>query len=387
MHLSEILIHLGEEREHYFNAVSPPIIQSSNFAFKTLDSFRKAMADEQGHHLYTRGNNPTVKILREKLAALEKTEDALVFGSGSAAVANAVLSVVKAGDHIVCVEAPYTWTKNLLQQFLARFGVTHTFVDGTSLEKIEAAIQANTKLLFLESPNSLTFELQDLKACADLAKKHGLITCIDNSYASPIFQNPADSGIDLIIHSATKYLNGHSDVVAGVVCGSKALLANMFIHEYMTLGGIISPHDAALMIRGLRTLEIRMQRIDQSTQKILSYLKVNPLVDKILHPFDVDFPQRALALKQMRGTGGLFSVFLKADKIEQMEDFFHRIRRFLLAVSWGGHESLILPSAAFYKIPGKPDSPIPWNMIRFYVGLEDPDWLIEDLEQAFEALK
>ncbi|MCB0644600.1 MAG: aminotransferase class V-fold PLP-dependent enzyme, partial [Phaeodactylibacter sp.] len=195
MHLSDILIHLGEERQNYFNAVSPPVIQSSNFAYNSLDAFRAAMANEQGHHLYTRGNNPTVEILRKKLAALEGTEDALVFGSGSAAIASTVISTVQAGDHIVCVESPYTWTKNLLQQFLQRFGVTHTFVDGTSMEQIESAIQPNTRLLYLESPNSLSFELQDLKACAALAKKHGILTCIDNSYASPIFQQPASLGI------------------------------------------------------------------------------------------------------------------------------------------------------------------------------------------------
>ncbi|GJM31330.1 MAG: cystathionine gamma-synthase [Saprospiraceae bacterium] len=386
MHLSEILIHLGEEREKYFNAVSPPVIQSSNFVFKDLAAFRQAFSSELDNHVYTRGNNPTVAILRKKVAALEGAEDALIFGSGSAAVANAVLSQVQAGDHIVCVESPYSWTKTLLQQFLMRFGVSHTYVDGRDLGKIEAAIQGNTRLLYLESPNSLTFAIQDLEACAKLAKAKNITTIIDNSYASPIFQQPILHGIDLVVHSATKYLNGHSDVVAGVVCGSKEKIQKIFAEEFMTLGGIISPHDAALMIRGLRTLELRMHRSDQSSRKIAAFLEQQPQIEQVLHPLLPSFPQYELASKQMKGTGGLFSAYLNAASKQDMEQFVHRLKRFLMAVSWGGHESLILPSIGFYDIPGRENSPLPWNLVRFYIGLEDPDWLIEDLTQALQVL-
>lgn len=386
MHLSEILIHLGEDRENYFNAVSPPVIQSSNFAFHTLDEFRAAMGNELNSHIYTRGNNPTVAILRKKLAALEKAEDALVFSSGSGAVATAVLANVKSGDHIVCVQKPYSWTTALLTKFLPRFGVEHTFVDGRDIEQIKAALRPNTTLLYLESPNSLTFELQDLAACAKLAKERGIVTAIDNSYASPIFQRPIEYGIDLVIHSGTKYLNGHSDVVNGVVCGSKEMIERIFENEYMTLGNIIAPHDASLIIRGLRTLELRMQRTNASAQKIVAFLENHPKIEQIIYPLSPSFPQYELAKKQMQGAGGLFSVLLNADSIEKVEAFFHRLKRFLLAVSWGGHESLVLPTAGFYKIPGRADSPISWKMVRFYIGLEDPDWLIEDLEQALEVL-
>lgn len=386
MHLSEILTHLGEDRELYFNAVAPPVIQSSNFAFNTLGEFRQAFTNELNHHIYTRGNNPTVQILREKLAALEKAEDALVFASGAGAVACAVMAQVSAGDHVVCVEAPYSWTKILLTKLLPRFGVTCTFIDGRHIENIERAIQPNTRVLYLESPNSLTFELQDLAACAQLAKSRGIITCIDNSYCSPIYQNPIEWGIDLVIHSGTKYLNGHSDVVVGVVCGSKNLIQKIFDTEMMTLGNIISPHDASLVLRGLRTLELRVQRSFESALKIAQYLEQHPKIEKVLYPFLPSFPQYELAKKQMRGAGGLFSVYLKADSIEQAEAFFHRLQRFLLAVSWGGYESLVLPTAAFYKIPGRPDSPLPWNLVRFYIGLEDPEWLIEDLDQALSVI-
>lgn len=386
MHLSEILTHLGEAREQYFQAVAPPVIQTSNFVFPTLQAFREAFTDELSHHVYTRGNNPTVAMLRTKLAALEGAEDCLVFGSGVAAVAASVIANVNQGDHVVCVQAPYSWTKILLTTFLPRFGVSHTFVDGRDMAEIERAIQPNTKVLYLESPNSLTFDIQDLDACARLARSRNITTIIDNSYASPLFQQPIRHGIDLVVHSGTKYLNGHSDVVVGVVCGSKAMIKRIFDLEYMCLGGILSPHDAALVIRGLRTLELRMLRSNDSAMQIATYLEQHPKVERVLHPLLPSFPQYELAKKQMTGAGGLFSVYLKAGNIERVEAFTGRLRRFLMAVSWGGHESLALPMAGFYNIPGRPDSSQPWNLVRFYIGLEDPQWLIEDLEQALEVL-
>jgi len=251
------------------------------------------------------------------------------------------------------------------------------------LKAIEQAIQDNTKLLYLESPTSATFKLQDLEACAALAKKYGLVSIIDNSYSSPIFQNPIDFGIDIVVHSATKYLNGHSDVVVGVLASSKKIVQQIFESEFMTLGGIISPQSASLVIRGLRTLELRMERSNSSAQKIIEFLEKHPKVVEIRHPFHPSFPQHELAKKQMRGTGGLFSIILKAEKVEQVENFFKKLKRFLLAVSWGGHESLVLPFCAFHGMEGKKsESTTNWRLVRFYIGWEDPDWLIEDLEQA-----
>lgn len=385
-HLSHILTHLGEDREQYFQAISPPIIQSSNFAFPDLGAFREAFSDELSHYVYSRGNNPTVEILRKKLAALEGTEDALVFSSGAGAVATAVIGNVKAGDHVICQQNPYSWTSALLRKFLSRFGVEHTFVDCSDLEAIEAAIRPNTTVLYLESPNTMTFECQDLSACAALARKHGLVTMIDNSYSSPIYQNPAAFGIDIVLHSGTKYLNGHSDVVVGVLCASKAMVKKLFESELMTLGGILPPQEAALVIRGLRTLPMRLQRSNDSAQWIIAKLDNHPKVEKLWYPFHASFPQLELAKRQMRGCGGLFSVRFKTDSMEKMEAFIHRLKRFLMAVSWGGHESLIIPTIGFYKVPGKPDSALSWQFVRFYIGLEDPEWLWEDLEAAMEVL-
>ena len=386
MHLSEILNHLGEDRQQYFNAVSPPIIQSSNFAFDSIEDFKNAIGDELGHHIYTRGNNPTVAILRKKLAALAGAGDALVVASGAGATAMAVLANVKTGDHIICVKNPYSWTKNLLVDLLPRFEISATFVDATQVSTIESAIRDNTRIIYLESPNTMTFELQDLSACAKIAKQHGIITMIDNSNATPLFQRPIEHGIDLSIHTGTKYLNGHSDVVNGIICGSKQMIRKIFESEIMTLGNIISPHDAWLIIRGMRTLELRVNRSFNSALKIAEWMEKHPKFEKVLFPFLPSFPQYDLARRQMAGCAGLITAFLKTDSIEKVELFTRRLKRFLFAVSWGGHESLMVPMAAFYNIPGRDNPPYPFTLLRFYIGLEDPDWLIEDLEHALEMI-
>ncbi len=385
MHLSDILFHLAEDRENYFNAISPPVIQSSNFAFTDLTTFRQIFPNEIDNHIYTRGNNPTVNILRQKVAALEGAEDALVLSSGSAAVSAAVIANVKAGDHIVCVQAPYSWTTVLLTRFLPRFGVETTFVDGSDLAAIEAAIRPNTRVLYLESPNTLTFGLQDLAACAAICQRHHLVSIIDNSHCSPIFQQPIKHGIDIVIHSATKYLNGHSDVVGGVICSKRQMIEQIFATEYMTLGAIMSPHDANLMIRGLRTLELRMHRTDESARKVAAFLANHPKIKRVLYTFSADNPQLDIAKKQMSGNGGLLSIETTAATIEEAEAFFYALKRFTFAVSWGGHESLIFPTVALYGIEGRPNPPVPFGFARLYIGLEDADWLIEDLNQALNA--
>ncbi|MDX1479408.1 MAG: aminotransferase class I/II-fold pyridoxal phosphate-dependent enzyme [Saprospiraceae bacterium] len=384
--LSEILTALGEQREDYFRAMAPPIVQTSNFAFPTIEAFRQGILDERGSHVYTRGNNPTVEILRKKLAALEETDDALVLSSGSAACAMAIMSQVKSGDHVVCVRNPYSWTKALLSNYLPRFGVTTTYVDGTDVENIRTAIRPETRVIYLESPNTLTYELQDLSACADLAQEHGIVTMIDNSHASPIFQKPATLGIDLVIHTITKYLNGHSDVVAGAICGPDHLIDRIFFSEFMTLGAVVSPMDAALTIRGLRTLDLRMRRCADSAMQIVPWLKSHPKISQVLYPFDPDFPQYNLARRQMSGCGGLLTISVNAEKIEDVRRFVDALERFEIAVSWGGHESLVLPIAALYGLEGRDDPEVPWNVVRLYIGLEDPGYLIEDLERGLSVL-
>ena len=387
MDISYILNELGEEREHYFNAISPPIIQTSNFALKTVKEFRAALADEYYFDLYSRGNNPTLNILRKKLAALDGAEDALVFASGVASISVPILALVQQGDHIVSVDNPYSWTIKLFKNLLPKFGVTTTFIDGTDIENFKQAIRPETKLIFLESPNTFTYELQDLSAVAGLAKSQGILTMIDNSYCSPLYQRPIELGIDLSAQTATKYIGGHSDVVAGVVTGSKELIKKIFDHEFMTIGPALSPHSAWLLIRGLRTLPLRIQRSFESTKVVTDWLSKHPLVDRVIWPFREDFGQYELGQKQMQGCGGLFSFRLKDPALKKIETFCDSLQHILMAVSWGGHESLIIPSIAAVKEEeydaGEYNR---WQLIRMYVGLEEPEYLIRDLEQALAKI-
>jgi cystathionine beta-lyase len=385
MDLSHILTHLGEERELGYDAVVPPIVQSGNFTYPTVAAMRATVQQEFDRPLYTRGFNPTVAMLRKKLAALEHAEDALVFSSGSAAIAAAVMSFTKAGDHVVCVHKPYSWTKKLLAELLPRFGVEHTFVDGTDAENYRRALRPNTTFFILESPNSLTFELQDLAAVAAIAKEHGIITLCDNSFSSPLFQNPIDHGIDLVAHSATKYLNGHSDVVAGMIAGSHAHIRQVMAREFMTLGPAPSPHDAWLLMRGLRTLELRVNRSADNAAKVARFLEAHPKVKRVHWPGLESHPQHALAKRQMTRVAGLMSIELDAPDEAAVERFCDASKRFLIAVSWGGYESLQWPVCAL-KGPSGYYTELPFTMIRLYIGIEDADALIADLEQGLARI-
>jgi cystathionine beta-lyase/cystathionine gamma-synthase len=386
MDISYILNELGEERVNYFNAVSPPIMQTSNFVFNTVDAMRNAFADEYSTYLYSRGLNPTVDILRKKLAALDGAEDCLVFNNGAAATFAAVFANVKSGDHIVSVAKPYTWTQKMFNDILPRFNITTTYIDGTAIENFERAILPNTTLIYLESPNSWDYKLQDLKAVAELAKAENIITVIDNSYCTPLYQNVIKYGIDLAMQTATKYISGHSDTLGGVLSGSKKMIEKIFNSEYMNIGSGISPFNAWLLIRGLRTLPARLDRITASTKKVVDFLKQHPKVERVIFPFDESFPQYELAKQQMSGACGLLTFIIKAGTIGQIEKFCESLQHIFMAVSWGGHESLIIPKCSGIKPEAFNVSDIEHRMLRLYVGLEEPEYIIKDLEQGFEKM-
>lgn len=384
MDLSYILNELGEERENYFNAIAPPIIQTSNFAFKTVRDLREALSNEFEATLYSRGHNPTLNILRKKLAALDNAEDALVFSSGVAAISIPILALLQQGDHVVAVENPYSWTIKLFKDFLPKFGITTTFIDGTDLGNFKKTIRPETKLIYLESPNTFSYELQDLKAVADLARSKGIITMIDNSYCGPLFQKPIDLGIDLAAQTATKYIGGHSDVVAGVLTGSRELINRIFDREFMNIGASLSPHSAWLLIRGLRTMPLRIQHSFKGAEKITAWLQQHPAIDKVIWPFNADFKQSELAHRQMQGCGGLFSFMLKNSSLQKIETFCNNLKHILMAVSWGGHESLVIPTIATITKSEYDINNERHQLIRMYVGLEEADYLIKDLEQALD---
>lgn len=386
MDISYILNELGEDRSQYFNAVSPPIVQTSNFAFNTFEELRNAFANEESAFLYSRGKNPTVDILSKKLAALDGAEDALVFNSGASAIYCSVMANVKSGDHIISIKKPYSWATRLFDNVLIRFGIETTYIDGTKIENFVNALRPETRIIYLETPNTLTYELQDLQAVSELAKSRDIITIVDNSYCTPIYQKPHDFGIDLSIQSGTKYLGGHSDVLAGVLTGEREMLKKIFNEQLLNTGSGISPFNAWLILRGLRTLPMRLEHISKSTIKVVEYLKKHPKIEKVIFPFDKDFPQLELAHKQMKGACGLLTVVLKTDSLELIEKFTYSLKHFLVAVSWGGHESLILPQAGGLA-PEDFDVNIERHrMARIYIGFEDPDYLISDLDQALEVL-
>jgi len=386
MDLSYIINELGEEREAYYNAMAPPIFQTSNFVFKSVEALRKAFEDEMSDYLYSRGINPTVDILRKKLAALDNAEDCLVFNSGAAAIFASVLSTVKAGDHIVSVNKPYTWAQKMFDVILPRFGVTTSYIDGTQIENFERAILPTTSLIYLESPNSWDFALQDLQAVAELARAEDIITICDNSYCTPIYQKPIEAGIDMVLQSATKYIGGHSDTVAGILTGSSARLKKIFDSEYLCIGSGIQPFNAWLLIRGLRTLPLRLRQISETTGKIVEYLRQHPKVERVIVPFDESFPQYELAKRQMKGGCGLLSFVMEADTMGQIVKFCESLRHILMAVSWGGYESLVIPKCASLLESEFDASNPEHRMLRLYVGLEDAEYLVDDLENAFDMI-
>ena len=386
MDISYIINELGEERENYFNAVSPPIAQTSNFVFETVAELSKAFEDEMGGYLYSRGLNPTVEILRKKLAALDGAEDCLVFNSGAAAIFAGVFANVKSGDHIVSVNAPYTWAQRMFDVILPRFNISTTYIDGTATSNWAAATKGNTTFYYLESPNSWDFALQPIKEVAALAKSKGITTFIDNSYCTPIHQKPIGMGIDLAMQTATKYIGGHSDTLGGVLSGTKAMMKKIFDSEYLNIGSGIQPFNAWLLNRGLRTLPARLERITKTTIEVLNFLKQHPKVEQVIFPFDESFTQYELAKQQMTGACGLMTMVLRTNRREEIVKFCESLQHIMMAVSWGGHESLVIPKCSGIPVSDFDPSYAEHRYVRIYVGLEEPGYLIEDLKQAFDKI-
>jgi cystathionine beta-lyase/cystathionine gamma-synthase len=384
MDLSYIINELGEERGNYFNAIAPPIMQTSNFAFETIAELRKAFEDEMGGYLYSRGLNPTVDILRKKLAALDEAEDCLVFNNGAAAIFAGIFANVAAGDHIVSVREPYTWVQRMFDVVLPRFNVTVTYIDGRDIDNWENATRDNTRFYYLESPNSWDFALQDIEAVARLAQSRSITTLIDNSYCTPLYQKPIPMGIDMSVQTATKYIGGHSDTLGGVLCGSRQMIKKIFDSEYLNIGSGIQPFNAWLLLRGLRTLPARLDRINQTSREVVAFLKTHPMVEQVIFPGDESFPQYVLAKKQMKSACGLFTIVLRTERMETIERFCESLQHFFIAVSWGGHESLVIPKCAGLQ-PGEFDPANPVHRyVRLYTGLEEPAYLVADLQQALD---
>ncbi|HPF40020.1 MAG TPA: PLP-dependent aspartate aminotransferase family protein [Phycisphaerae bacterium] len=377
-----LCMHYGENREAMFGAAAPPIFQNSTFTYPDSASFHTRQDADATRFDYTRTGNPTTRILEQKIAKLEQGEDCRAFGSGMGAISAAILSCLKAGDHVVTIETVYGPTRRLFSDFLPRFGVETTYVRGTSIEDFEGAIKPNTRLFFVESPSSLFFELQDLPAVARLAREHEIVTMCDNSNATPVFQNPITMGIDVVIHTATKYIGGHSDVVAGLVVGSKERMRAIGRMEGELIGATCDPFAAWLMLRGLRTLPIRMERHRRSGLEVARFIASDPRVRRAFYPGLDLHPQHGLAKRQMRGQAGLFSFELRQASQEATFRVVDALKIFSIGVSWGGYESLAVPLNVVDPATGEPT----W-IIRLSIGLETVEDLKADLYQALNTLE
>ncbi|MEB2847399.1 aminotransferase class I/II-fold pyridoxal phosphate-dependent enzyme [Rhizobiales bacterium RZME27] len=363
---------------NFADAVVPPIFQTSLFTFSEYDEMIASYRGEKVRPIYTRGLNPTVRMFEEMLAKLEGAEDALGFASGMSAISASILSFVEPGDRIVAVNHVYPDAFRLFGTLLKRMKVEVTYVDGRDEESVAKALPG-AKILYLESPTSWVMEAHDVGALAALARKHGAISMIDNSWASPVFQRPITLGVDLVIHSASKYLGGHSDVVAGVVAGSKEMIARLKAEAYPYLGGKLSPFDAWLLIRGMRTLPLRMKAHQESALTIARRLQELDVVETVCHP---GLANRLPA--GLNGTSGLFSFIFKEGV--DIRTFADHLKLFKLGVSWGGHESLIVPGEVVLQQKAQPNSAHTFGIharsVRLHVGLEGTEVLWSDLQEA-----
>lgn len=378
-----MLAHLGEET-HHLGAVTPPIFQTSLFVHPNFESFATGYhhADcPEGPYTYSRVGNPNLNIVEKKVAALEGAEACKLFASGMAAISAATMSVLKTGDHIVCIDTAYGPTRNFLGQYLPRFGITTTFVEGLTTEEILAAVRPETKLLYLESPSSILFRSQDYRALSKFCKGRGIVTIADNTYCSGINQRPIEMGIDLVCHSATKFFSGHSDVCAGTVCGSHERIRTIHADEAQYFGSLMPPFPAWLVMRGLRTLPLRLKQSAETAEAMFGFLKGHPAVDEIFHAGDPDRADSELIRSQMSCFISLMTFIPKTQEQEKIVRFVEALKLFQLGVSWGGHESLIVAFPMEVPSWGKPR----W-VVRLYGGLEHPDDLVKDLDQAMRHL-
>lgn len=363
--------------------MAPPVVQTSLFAQASLDELALNLSSESRRHVYTRGQNPTVEAVEVKLARLERGAACKVFGSGMAAVGAALFGLLAAGDHVLFVNQIYGPTLQLARR-LERFGVSHDVVLDLDVDAVEAAIRPATRLIWIESPGTMTFRVLDVGAVTALARGHGILTVMDNSWSTPLLQKPITAGVDVVVHSATKYLGGHSDLVAGAVVGSAEILERIFYDAFLLLGGILGPFDAWLLNRGMRTLPERLRRHHASALAVARHLQAHPRVRRVFHPGlheDLDGRIRA----QLGGFSGLFSFELDSDDYREVAAVVDALTRFRIGVSWGGVESLVLS-------PCRPDNRealarlgIPYATIRLSIGLEPVDTLVEDLTAALSV--
>ncbi|MFX3672840.1 MAG: PLP-dependent aspartate aminotransferase family protein [Paenisporosarcina sp.] len=377
----EICLHRFEDNEHSNGAIVPPTYSNTLFIYRNFEKLADADNHQHDHYIYSRGMNPTVDIVEKKIAALERGEQCKCFSSGMAAITAAMFNSVQSEDHILVIGNVYTSTINLLK-YLKKFQVEYSIVYSTDIEAIKKATLSNTKMLYLESPTNLNFRLIDLKAVSRLAKSLNIRTVIDNTWATPLFQKPLTFGIDIVIHSASKYLGGHSDVMGGALITSASIMNTIFSEEFLLQGSVLVPDEATKLLKGLRTLPLRMKVHEESGLRLASFLETHEKVKKVHYPGLPSHPDFNLGKEQMTGYSGLLSFELESADFQNVAEVINKVKIFKIGVSWGSFESLIWSPNYGTNVENLRKEQINPGIIRIAVGQGDPDELIMDLKQA-----
>ncbi|PGS48290.1 methionine gamma-lyase [Bacillus sp. AFS041924] len=379
------LIHEGYKTSEYHGSLTPPLFHTSTYTFPTAQHGEQSFAGEREDFIYSRLGNPTVQILEERMAALEEGEAALAFGSGMAAVSATIFSLISTGDHILCSKGIYGCTYGFLEMLESKFGIQHNFCEMDTEEEIQDLIQENTKVIFIETPINPTMKVIDIEMVVEVAKKNNIIVVVDNTFCSPYLQKPLTLGCDIVLHSATKYISGHGDVVAGIVVCKTKELAERMAPIRKDIGAIMSPFDAWLLLRGLKTLAVRMDRQCENAEKVVSFLQTHPMVKDVFYPGDSKNPNHFIAAKQMKKGGGVFAFTIHGTKHETQELINH-LNMVKIAVSLGDTETLIQhPATMTHAVVPKElqqKMGITENMLRMSVGLEAWEDIVGDLKQA-----
>lgn len=386
-------VHAGEKRVKAAHALATPIYQTSTFTFENTQDLvthmeAKRWGTQGERRAYGRYGNPTLAAAERKLAALENAESACLFASGMAAITTTLLTLLSAGDHVIFTDDSYHRTREFIGNFLSRFNIEATAIPSYEIDSLEAAIQPNTRLIFAETPTNPYLRILDLHALATTARRHGIITVVDSTFATPVNQRPIEFGIDLVIHSATKYLGGHNDLLAGAVAGSAKLVSEIKT-MLGTLGAVSNANSASLLLRGLKTLALRVKMQNESTLTVAEFLQNHPAVSEVYYPGLPSHPEYAIAAEQMSGFGGVVTFVLNAD-LAETSDFIDNLELPFIAPSLGGTETLISQVAltSYYDLSSAERHAIGIkdSLVRLSVGIEDPADIIADLTQALDSL-
>ncbi len=379
------VIHEGQHPCPMTGAVAPPIFQTSTFAFESAAQGAARFAGKEDGYIYTRMGNPTTTMLEQNIAALEGGFGGMGTASGMAAVCTNIFTFLSAGDHMIATESLYGPSRVVVEKEFSRFGVEYDFVDTSNPENVEAVVKPNTKLLFIETPANPTINITDIKACSDIARNNNAVTVVDNTFCSPILQRPFELGADVVLHSMTKFINGHTDVVAGMIIAKTEEHFKKLRSTLNFLGGTMDPHQAWLVLRGIKTLHLRITRCQENASRIAAFLDEHPAVDWVRYPGLQSHPQYELAKKQMDGPGALISFSLKGG-IEAGRNLMESMKVAILAVSLGGIETLIQHPASMTHASmtkeAREKAGITDGLVRVSIGCEDGDDLLEDFRQG-----